>query len=497
MKFNQIMTATKKIQQAPSRVENYAGGVAFNPTDSLKLYLMCSTAMLEDKFYTSNENTLKEIQALCRKVPRKVLLFLAKYCRNELRLRSISHLLLAEASMRWDVRPDESKHDVIEYAPEIIQRVDDITETISYWITHLGKGKKSKLPNALKKGLGRAFNKFDEYALAKYNRDGAIKLSDALNLVHPKPKDAAQAELFKRVLDGKLATPETWEVEISGKGSTAENWNAIAPKMGIMALVRNLRNFEQKGADVALAHALEKLQDSETILNSKLLPFRFLSAEREVSHQATKDALRQALHLSIDNLPKLAGKTLYIVDNSGSMSSAIAGKSKVTCSDAACIMAAIGHRLSDESTVIVFGERAAIVPVSKLDSAITNSQRIGATDVGHSTYAFKALELAIAQNIQADRIILLSDMQCYGDRPIGASFFSQYQTHESTLQYQFDRYMKKVNKNCKLFSIDLQGYGNLQFLEDQRNVFPLGGFSERIIELIARLESAEPDFLPR
>lgn len=489
MKFNKSVSLNQVIDQAPGKTLNHENGLAFTPNEITQLYLMCCACMLDDQYYVKAENQLKSIQDLCRKVPRKVLLSLAKYCRNEMRLRSISHLLLAEASVRFNDRPDESKQDVTDACSDVIQRVDDITEVIAYYITHLGSGKKNKLPNALKKGLAHAFLKFDEYQLAKYNRDGAVKLKDAVLLLHPKPTTPEQAQMIKRLLDDKLATPQTWEVEISTKGSTAETWNDIAPKMGIMAITRNLRNFEDKGAEVAYAHAISLLNNQSAIESSKMLPFRFLAAEREVSRNTTKDALRQALQLSIANLPKLSGKTLYIIDNSGSMSDPVTGKSKISCIDAASLLGAIGNHLSEDSHVIVFGQTAAEVHISKLDSVITNSTRISSTHVGHSTNAYAALELAINRKIFADRIILLSDMQCYSSNVRPSLFGNSY--YEQTLQYQFNKYQKIINRDVKLFSIDLRSYGTIQFIEDQANVYPLAGYSERLLELIAHLESGQ------
>jgi hypothetical protein len=45
------------------------------------------------------------------------------------------------------------------------------------------------LPAQMRKGLARAFGKFDEYQLAKYDRDGVVKLRDVLRLARPKPKE--------------------------------------------------------------------------------------------------------------------------------------------------------------------------------------------------------------------------------------------------------------------------------------------------------------------
>jgi hypothetical protein len=44
----------------------------------------------------------------------------------------------------------------------------------------------------------------DEYQLAKYERGGPIKLRDVLFLCLAKPRDQAQADVWKRLVSGNL-----------------------------------------------------------------------------------------------------------------------------------------------------------------------------------------------------------------------------------------------------------------------------------------------------
>ena len=104
----------------------------------------------------------------------------------------------------------------------------------------------------MKKGLAAAFPKFDEYALAKYDRGGPVKLRDVLFLAHAKPRDEAQAEVWKRLIAGELTTPDTWEVALSSSGADKrEAWERLLreQKLGALALLRNLRNMREAGVD--------------------------------------------------------------------------------------------------------------------------------------------------------------------------------------------------------------------------------------------------------
>src|SRR5437667_7280489 len=150
---------------------------------------------------------------------------------------------------------------VSETLARVIQRADEFAEFVAiYW-----KDGRVPLSGQVKKGLAASFPKFDEYQLAKYDRGGPIKLRDVLFLSHAKPRDSAQAGVWKKLVWGRLATPETWEVALSesgkegggGDGNEAtkrEAWERLLSeqKLGALALLRNLRNMREAGVDEAL-----------------------------------------------------------------------------------------------------------------------------------------------------------------------------------------------------------------------------------------------------
>src|SRR6202007_2263470 len=108
---------------------------------------------------------------------------------------------------------------------------------------------RTPLSAQVKKGLAAAFTKFDEHALAKYDRAGVVRLRDVLFLCHAKPKDADQAGSWRRLIEGHLYTPDTWEVTLSRGGDKREHWERLLAehKLGGLALLRNLRNMKDAG----------------------------------------------------------------------------------------------------------------------------------------------------------------------------------------------------------------------------------------------------------
>ena len=163
----------------------------------------------------------------------------------------------------------------------VIQRPDEMTELLAiYWADALGpmqQRKRQPISAQIKKGLARAVTKFDAYQLAKYDRDGAVRIRDVLFLVHAKPKDAEQEKVWKQLVDGKLSAPDTWEVSLSTGGDKRETFERLIAekKLGGLALLRNLRLMQK--AEVpreTIAGAIEAMRVD------RILPYRFITAAR-------------------------------------------------------------------------------------------------------------------------------------------------------------------------------------------------------------------------
>lgn len=484
-KFNQPISVEQRVSGHADATTNYEGGLAFRVDPEMELYLRTCTCLFEDKFYTSGEQQLAELRAIIKQCPRAYVLQLAAYARQKMHLRSAPLVLLAEASVMQS-QAREPKTDVRAYTPKIVQRADEPAELVAYWLANIGGGKKHNFPNALRLGLSDALANFNAYQLAKYNRNGAVKLRDVIQIVHPRPANEEQSALYKQTLDGTLPTPETWETAISGKGSTAASWNAIAPKMGTMALLRNLRNFEEKNAKDALTIAVARFTDREAVLESKQLPFRWYTASKHVQGQKIRDALHTALDLSLSLVEPWPGETVILSDNSGSMHSGLSLQGETQYIEVASLLSAMSVALCpDGYRVGVFGERFAWVNVSKRDSILTNMQRIANTDVGHSTDAWKAIAAMRQEKVRADRVVLFSDMQCYnsGNRHGWAFGLSQ------SLPAEWLRYKREVNPKARLYSVDLAGYGTAQFPQDQPDTVLLAGWSDQVLDFVRHYEA--------
>ena len=172
----------------------------------------------EDQFYEEGVAIAGRIRELVAKVDADKVAALAIEAREKMKLRHVPLLLVREMA-----RLKTHRHLVAETLVRVVQRADELAEFVAmYW----SEGKQP-LSAQVKKGLAAAFTKFDEYALAKYNRATPVKLRDVLFLSHAKPVDAAQAELWKKLVDGTLAMPDTWEVALSGGADKREAWERL------------------------------------------------------------------------------------------------------------------------------------------------------------------------------------------------------------------------------------------------------------------------------
>ncbi|RLJ04422.1 MAG: TROVE domain-containing protein [Candidatus Aenigmatarchaeota archaeon] len=461
---------------------NYEGAKAYKMNDKSRLYTRTASCFFgEPKFYGNQDNELiKDAHAVAKKDPEFVLK-LAAYARNKLNLRTVSIVLLTEASLINECKPF-----VREYTPLIVKRADELAEAVAYLEHKVGdlgdQRDEGSMPSALKRGLADAFHNFDEYQLAKYDRDNAkVKLRDVMRLTHPKPKDEAQSALFKKVVDRSLETPSTWETIVSGKGSTPEAWKKAMRVMPYMATLRNLRNLLKQGFDIT--GALNRISDPENVRKSKQLPFRFFSAYRQIegmdsNAQAseTLDALEEAMDVSVENLPKLPGTTAIFIDSSGSMTSSLSSRSSLSYADAAIMLGVIAHRVCEKSLVYMFDSELRSVNLSKRSGVLSNVRKLSDMVHGGATYGHLCFEELIKKNKVVDRIILLSDMQCYTDGMWGSEIAPAYR-----------EYKKQVAPECQLYSVDLSGYGTLQVPE--QNTALIAGFSEKFLNFVKLWET--------
>ena len=382
----------------PWGARTHEGAPARNISVELQLRRSVLACLLwEDQFYEDGVEIVGRIATLVPKVKPDAVAALAMEARGKMKLRHAPLLLAREMA-----RQKEHRALVGKTLAQVIQRADELAEFVAiYW-----KDGKVPLSAQVKKGLAQAFRKFDEYHLAKYDRSGPIRLRDVLFLCHAKPRDAEQAALWKRLIEGQLQTPDTWEVALSSGADKREAWERLLRerKLGALALIRNLRNMKQANVDEALV-----LAALDTVNTSRVLPFRFLAAARHVPQW--EEPLERAMLSSLAEQEKLPGRTVLLVDVSGSMTYALSRQSEMLRTDAAYGLAILLREVCERVNVYTFSDDLVEVPPRHgfaLRDALEASQSHNATYLG------KALEKI---REKYDRIIVITDEQAHDRVP--------------------------------------------------------------------------------
>jgi 60 kDa SS-A/Ro ribonucleoprotein len=351
-----------------------------------------SCLLWEDEFYEDGQSIGERITSLAEKVTPSDLSALAVEARTEHHLRHVPLLLLCALAKRGGegVAPAIAK---------TLQRADELPEFLSlYW-----RNGKTPIAKQVKKGLAQAFGKFDAYQLAKYDRAKAIRLRDVLFMVHAKPKDEAQAAVWKGLVDGTLPSPDTWEVALSAGGNKRDEFTRLLTegKLGYLALLRNLRNMAESGVDEALVRSaiLARKGGAE-----KVLPFRYVAAARACPR--FEPALDEALSEAVSAAPLLSGRTAVMVDVSGSMNERLSAKSDLTRKDAAATLASVIH---GNLRVFSFADRVMELPPRR---GMAGVDTIGRSQ-GGGTRLFDAIA-AVNREVPYDRLIVITDEQDTG-----------------------------------------------------------------------------------
>ncbi len=357
-----------------------------------------SCFLWENEFYENGETIAARITSLCAKIPNDQVLGLA------LRLRKVDGLRHAPLMMAASVAAKRDGDPIVSKAiGKLISRPDEMGELLTLIAKIEGRPMKdlaSSTPSSARRGIAKAITKFDAYQLAKYDRDATVRLRDVLRITHPKPKDAAQGAMWKALLDGELASPDTWEVALSGGADKREAFTRLLTtgKMPYMALLRNLRNMTDAGVDRGLmADAIVARRGAQ-----RVLPFRYIAAARACP--SMEPFLDEAMAASIRDLPRLEGTTLILVDVSLSMNAPLSKKSDLRRFDAAAGLAVIAN--AADARVFSFSDHLREVPRRAGNAgieAIIRSQKNNGTELDGAVGKVSA--------IPHDRLIVITDEQ--------------------------------------------------------------------------------------
>lgn len=504
---------TAPIRTVRDRLRTHQGADAFARDLESDLFLLAATNMVaEDTFYERAADRDARFAQLVHEVTAANPAFLAgadveagkvglvQYLRSTMLMRSAAVVMAAEYVAAGGV----GGRLVVARA---LQRADEPAELLGYWLTAHGRN----LPMPIKRGIADAVRRlYTERAVLRY--DGLsrqVRMADVIELTHPSPRDERQSALFKWLLDRRhhddavadpavlpvlaaaavlAQVPEgerrqvlraqgptaladagmSWE-RVSGwipDGLDAEAWEAVIPSMGVMALVRNLRNFDQAQISApAIEAVIAKITDVDEVTKARLFPYQVWAAYKHAPSDTWKRALARTLELTTTNIPVLDG-TLVVIDTSGSMQAPVSGRSKLQRVEVAAVMAMATANRAAAVDVVIYGHANAVATPPKGTSVLRGVEQIvrSVGSVGHATRGHTAIRERYDPT-RHRRVVLFTDDQ------------------------QQDSGHVRLDQVPLIYTFNLAGYQPSALRAGERGRFTLGGFTDATFHLMQVLES--------
>ncbi|MFC4336361.1 TROVE domain-containing protein [Salininema proteolyticum] len=518
-KFNKKLPTGKTSpvrSKADPSATTHEGGAGHTRDAKSELFLLAVTNMVgEDTFYEAagerDERYRDLIAAVAVADPDWTARFTA-WLRSEAGMRSASVVAALEAARAMVEADVPGGRQIV---ADALKRADEPGEALAYWTHRYGR----KMPKPVKRGIADAAKRlYSEYSLLKYDTASkAFRFGDVLNLTHPATDEDWQKSLFEHALDRRFgnvaATPAnlamvaanarlrqeaesdpsvllnadrlkeagfTWEDTLSLAGDRLDKarlWEAAIPSMGLFALLRNLRNFDEAGvSDTTAETAAERLTDSEQVRRSRLMPMRFLSAYRAAPSLRWSWPLEQALDASVANIPALSGRTLVLVDTSGSMNSPFSRDGSLMRWDAAVVFALALATRCDTADVVSFssgwhrGPDSLVFPHKAGESVLAGVERW--TSDGYFLNGGTDTAGAVKRHYNGhDRVVILTDEQAHW-------------SHAGDVT-------AAVPARVPVYTWNLAGHRVGHAPSGERNRHTFGGLSDKAFAMISLLEQGK------
>lgn len=481
---------------------NDAGGRAYELAPEAALARMAATGCLTRTFYATAETQLDRALALANQVDGDFLARTALYARRKGFMKDMPALLCAVLATRDLGR-------LAEVFPQVIDNGRMLRNFVQ--ILRSGVTGRKSLGSAPKRFVRQWLERADIRALLNASIGNDPSLADIVKMVHPHPA-CPEREAFYGWLIGRphdvAALPETvrafetWKVSRSGplpdvpfQMLTALDlgrgeWTGIAKNATWQTTRMNLNTFarhEVFKSDGMVRQIAEKLADPWNIRAARVFPYQllaaYLNADKEVPGEI-REALQDAMEISIGNVPRIEGKVVVCPDVSGSMSSPATGyrkgaTSKVRCIDVAALIAAAIMRANCGARVLPFETAVVDIRLNPSDTVMTNAKRLAAIG-GGGTNCSAPLALLNREKAAPDLVIFVSDNESWADPAIGrgTALMTEWET------------LRSRNPHARLVCIDLVPNTTTQ-VPDRTDILNIGGFSDAVFEIVSAFASGK------
>ena len=525
--------------------KNFMGEDAYVLSDKEALTSMVMTTFLSDSYYVTESDLVNNILTLVGKCGNEFAAKLALYARTKGNMRSVSHLLAAIVCRDSD-HPSWLKS----FYEHIVNRPDDISEILACYGKlngfDLTAGKLRKIPNAMKKGFATVLSGLSPYQIDKYKMNGkSLSLVDILNLVHPTPTDKNR-EAYRRLMHGE-SLDGTYDAKIlekemaeTGKNASNEQELLLAKHdaiksvldsgMPIMNLLRNLRNIMIYAPDL-VEEAIKQLTNRDKVVNSKLLPFRFMSAYDVINKLELEDYLQDgdsdgkirfeseipsmdsnrlasikakvlkgiedAMSIACENVPELDGNCAILIDHSGSVRGDWGGDSRVSpwsnvrTAHIGNLFGSIVAFKQKDVYIGMFGDELISPKMDRSVGLLEFNKKSydegdkcgGATENG----LYKFLKNVIKEKKHIDNFIVFSDMEIGNGGEGGWDCTSTAREKFKDLFKEF----RKINPNCLTVCCNIRGQSGTSVFNPNLKILNVSGWSNNIFDVISMYKTGK------
>lgn len=547
-KVSKRSQATSPIQTVEQVGTTHEGHPGYSRTPKSELFLLATTQLMgQDAFYEKakerDNRFVKLVTLVTVKDPMWMLRF-TRWLRNEANIRTaavVAGLEAAKTALDTNITwPEMGRMAELngqgiarQLAKAGIRRADEVGEAIAYWTGKYGKN----VPMPVKRALAdKATELYKEFSLLKYDTDShGFRFGDVIELCHPRAQAPWQNDLFRYAIERRharaneipeslfmvnanrflresaesdpllLLDPETlraagmtWEDVLSLAGSKLDKkllWEAMIPSMSYMALLRNLRNFDQAGTSNDTAEYVERfLSNPQKVAQSRQLPMRFLSAYRNAPSLRWSWPLEQALQLSLSNIPELGGNTLILVDTSGSMGNRFSKDSDLKRWDVAALFGVALAQRCETAKVVSFSRTSVVFPPVQGESLLASLKRWqdGGCNLNSGTDTVLALRRHLATQGRLDkmhtRVVIITDEQASG---VYDTFGRVRWGHSRNMETYLNEVNQVVPAFMPLHVINVAGYEKGMVPSGGQNRHVWGGLTDSVFTGISLVEAGE------
>ncbi|MBV8636182.1 MAG: RNA-binding protein [Burkholderiaceae bacterium] len=477
-----------------------APAYALSPKHQLAQY--AATGCLNATYYASAEAQLAKVLELCEGLEPRFVAQTAVYCRERGYMKDIPVLLTAvlAAQGREELKP-------------VFQRVIDNGKMLRTFVQIIRSGAlgRKSLGSRPKKLVQAWLNQASEKSLLAAAVGNAPSLADVVKMVHPKPAEPWRAAFFAWLIgkpyqeeqlpasvtafeaykqDSSQPVPEVPFQMLTALNLSPQAWAQVAAQGGWHMVRMNLNTFARQGV-YTLPGTVEmiaaKLRDADSIAKAKVFPYQLLSAFVAATDEVPfeiREALQDALEISLANVPQVEGRVVVCPDVSGSMRSPVSGyrpgaTTSVRCVDVAGLMAAAMLRKNPDAVVLPFEVDVVPLKLNGRDTVMSNAQKLAAIG-GGGTNCSAPLAQMNRNKVKADLVVMVSDNESWIDA-------RRDRATETLRQWEL---FKQRNPQARLVCIDVVPNVTTQAAE-RADILNVGGFSDDVFKIIAAFAAGQ------